>query len=163
MTTLHHTPEQLKAMLDAATGGEWEADAYPPSDVDSYDVQFVTIGESCKLCFPDRYTGHEMCQDVDDAKLIAASRTIAEDAIALHEQLRWRSINSAPQDGTEFQGWFVNDNGIGFWEPRCRFNEDGLLQAWGRVDYDIDGWDNTFDLTFSGWMPLPSPPPQENE
>ena len=71
----------------------------------------------------------------------------------------WISVETAPRDGTEFQGWLVTEGGDGFWEPRCRFNEDGQLGIWGRIDYDIDGWDyGLIHLTLTNWQPLPPPP-----
>lgn len=64
----------------------------------------------------------------------------------------WMLIESAPRDGTEFQAW------VGHWEPRCRYNEDGAFEIWGRVDYDMDEWDFYMHLTPTHWMPTPSSP-----
>lgn len=66
--------------------------------------------------------------------------------------MKWQPIETAPRDGTEFQAW------IGNWEPRCRFNEDGTFQIWGRIDYDIEGWDYYPSAIATHWMPLPEPP-----
>jgi hypothetical protein len=68
------------------------------------------------------------------------------------EGLAWRPIDTAPRNGTEFQGW------TDAWEPRCRFNADGAFEIWGRVDYDKDGWDIYSHLTPTHWMPYPSRP-----
>lgn len=66
----------------------------------------------------------------------------------------WRPADTAPRDGTEFQGWFETQNGSGFWEPSCRYNKNGGLGVWGRVDYDTDGWDYGLShLTLTHWMP----------
>ena len=71
----------------------------------------------------------------------------------------WMPIETAPTDGSEFQAWVINDdNGFGFWEPKCRFNKDGAFEMWGRVDYDIDGWAVHYPYTATHWMPLPPPP-----
>lgn len=73
----------------------------------------------------------------------------------------WRKIESAPKDGTQFQAWVVSERcTYGSWEPFCRYNEDGAFQIYGRIDYDMEGWDVYLHLTPTHWMPLP-PPPKE--
>lgn len=75
--------------------------------------------------------------------------------------MEWQPIETAPKDGTEFQAWLIleNDKLHGFWEPRCKYNEDGILGIWGRIDYDEEDWDYTyFQLVPTHWMPLPEPP-----
>jgi len=87
-------------MLDAVTGGEWAAttvimpegkELMAVLSVPSPSV-YIEIVES-----PDALNGECIQGETDEeAKanhiLIAASRKIAEDAIALHEQLRWRKV-----------------------------------------------------------------------
>lgn len=74
-------------------------------------------------------------------------------------KLVWREISTAPKDGTEFQGWFVTQSGDGFWEPRCRYNEDGNIGVWGRIDYDIYGWDyGLIHINIIHWMAQPTAP-----
>ena len=74
----------------------------------------------------------------------------------------WRGIKSAPRDGTPFQAWIRRDDTpdfIGWWEPECRFNEDGgAFEIYGRVDYDEDGWSVYPHLTSVAWQPQPEPP-----
>ena len=72
----------------------------------------------------------------------------------------WQPIETAPKDGTEFQAWVVlkDRTAGGFWEPKCRFNEHGAFEIFGRVDYDEDGWDCFLHLEPTHWMPLPEPP-----
>jgi hypothetical protein len=71
----------------------------------------------------------------------------------------WQDISTAPKDGTEFQTWVTRSTDPeGWWEPRCRYNEDGAFEIWGRVDYDQDGWDTYAHLEPTHWMPLPPPP-----
>lgn len=73
--------------------------------------------------------------------------------------LLWRDASTAPEDGTEFQGWILTEGGAGFWEPRCKLDEDGTLGIYGRVDYDEDGWDfGLWHLGLTHWMPHPSEP-----
>lgn len=68
----------------------------------------------------------------------------------------WRPMESAPKDGTEFQAW------TNAWEPRCRFNpETGAFEIWGRVDYDMDGWDTYPHLIPTHWQHLPASPTVE--
>ena len=63
--------------------------------------------------------------------------------------MEWKPIEGAPTDGTEFVCWFSRDSTHGDWEPKCRFDEHGALQVYGRVDYDQDGWE-----VYSGdWNP----------
>ena len=79
--------------------------------------------------------------------------------------MEWMEIDSAPKDGTEFQAWIKSEyreDDFGFWEPRCRFNEDGALGIWRRVDYDGEGWDyGLIHLRATHWMPLPQPPTEK--
>lgn len=75
------------------------------------------------------------------------------------DELVWRDISTVPKDGREFQAWIITEDGHGFWEPRCRFNENGQLGMWGRIDYDIDGWDyDLIHLAATHWMPQPGAP-----
>lgn len=59
-------------------------------------------------------------------------------------------IETAPMDGTEFQAILLCDD-IEDWEPRCRFNEHGNFEVYGRVDYDQDGW---YLLNSDNWQPI---------
>ncbi len=69
--------------------------------------------------------------------------------------MEWQPIESAPRDGTEFQGWVYKYG----WEPKCRFDPiTESFQIWGRVDYDQDGWDFYPHMAITHWMPLPAPP-----
>jgi hypothetical protein len=78
------------------------------------------------------------------------------------EMSEWRPIETAPKGGAEFQSWVVDDNGEGHWEHRCRFNaEHGCFELFGRVDYDMDGWEAYPYLVPTHWMPEPTPPPKE--
>ena len=71
----------------------------------------------------------------------------------------WQPIETVPADGTEFIAWFKRDSAYGDWEPRCRINEHGVLQIWGRVDYDQEDWDDYGgSWTITHWMPTPEPP-----
>lgn len=70
----------------------------------------------------------------------------------------WRPIESAPMDGTEFQAWCVNGND-GWWEPLCKYDDEGNFFTWGRVDYDIDDWDLLCSpMRATHWQPLTPPP-----
>lgn len=73
-------------------------------------------------------------------------------------EMMWKPIEMAPKDGTEFQAWVINGDGPGYWAPRCRYNEDGVFQIWGRVDYDLDDWDWHPQERPTHWMPHPTPP-----
>jgi len=78
---------------------------------------------------------------------------------AMLNDLLWRDASTSPEDGTEFQGWIIAEDGAGFWEPRCKLDEDGTLGIYGRVDYDKDGWDfGLWHLRITHWMPQPSEP-----
>lgn len=75
----------------------------------------------------------------------------------------WKPIGTAPKDGTEFMGWVERSDGLacgveGWWEPRCRYNEDGDLTIYGRMDYDLDGFDFYPHLRVTRWMPQPTTP-----
>ncbi len=70
--------------------------------------------------------------------------------------MTWQSVGTAPKDGTEFQGWLITA-GASWWEPRCRFNNDGAFEIWGRIDWDEEGFD-TVNATLTHWMPQPGPP-----
>lgn len=72
----------------------------------------------------------------------------------------WQPIETAPRDGSEFQAWVVAlDNAKnGCWEPKCRFNQmSEAFEIWGRVDYDIDGWE-VYGVKPTYWMPSPTAP-----
>lgn len=70
----------------------------------------------------------------------------------------WRPIETAPKDGTNFQAWCTHSTG-GFWEPKARFNPDtGAFEMWGRVDYDMEGWETYPHSAPTHWQPLPEPP-----
>jgi hypothetical protein len=73
----------------------------------------------------------------------------------------WKPIATAPRRCIEFQAWLSNDDGVGFWAHRCRYNEDGAFEFWGRVDYDMDGWDTYPHVTPTHWMEQPSAPGNE--
>jgi len=71
----------------------------------------------------------------------------------------WQPIETAPNDGSEFQAWITSGEGTGCWESRCRFNEHGVFETWERVDYDEEGWashGNFIDATH--WQPQPLKP-----
>lgn len=71
----------------------------------------------------------------------------------------WRSIETVPKDGTEFQAWIINiDTQFDFWDPRCKFNDDGNFVTFGRIDYDIDGWEFQPQLLPTHWMSQPDKP-----
>lgn len=71
----------------------------------------------------------------------------------------WQPIETAPSDGTEFQAWIARRGSPGYWETRCKFNEDGTFVVWDRIDYDVDGWEPvSFPLAPTHWMPHPEPP-----
>jgi hypothetical protein len=74
--------------------------------------------------------------------------------------MTWQPIETAPRDGTEFQAWMMrDDDGSSHWEPMVRFNpETDAFELWGRIDYDIDGWDTYYWLVPTHWMPQPEPP-----
>jgi hypothetical protein len=96
-----------------------------------------------------------------EAELIQAAR-IAKNIETASE---WKPIEGAPKDGSEFQAWFTDGIRIDrdmCWEPRARF-KDGLLEYWGRIDYDQDGWDSSLNTTWEAthWMPLPTPPKRD--
>lgn len=74
----------------------------------------------------------------------------------------WQPIETAPKDGTEFQAWVVPKYlpvSAGSWETRARFHPDTeQFEVWGRIDYDIDGWDFYYNLTPTHWSPHPASP-----
>jgi hypothetical protein len=75
----------------------------------------------------------------------------------------WQTMDSAPQDGSEFQAWITAVSPQGnpkcWWEPKARVNPDsGSVELWGRTDYDQDGWETYSHLTATHWMPPPDPP-----
>ena len=73
--------------------------------------------------------------------------------------MKWQPIETAPKDGMEFQCWLVTSDGHEFWEPRCKYSPEGILGVYGRIDYDLDGWDfGLWHLGATHWMPLPEPP-----
>jgi hypothetical protein len=77
----------------------------------------------------------------------------------------WQPIETAPDDGTEFQAWAIQREPTenwpdGWWEPRARVNpETEAREVWDRVDYDAEGWtpeDRYWHVTH--WQPVPEPP-----
>ena len=82
-------------------------------------------------------------------------RLLAERA-SLNGSGEWQPIETAPRDGTEFQAWVVH-MGHGYWDWQCRYNEHGAFESFGRIDYDMDGWEVS-PGTPTHWMPNPSAP-----
>lgn len=111
-------------------------------------------GARARKNFDDRtYIFHDMCADAIERGEHSTATPVSG----------WRSMDSAPRDGSEFMASIENDHSPGtlFWEPRCRFNPEAeRFEIWGRTDYDQDGWEFYPSLTFRSWMPqpLPSPP-----
>ena len=76
----------------------------------------------------------------------------------------WKTIETAPKDGTEFDVWCTHQRGYTSGPrrfPNCRYM-DGVLQY-----KHSHGWFtlNTFEWshsTITHWMPLPKPPTKEN-
>lgn len=64
----------------------------------------------------------------------------------------WKTIDSAPRDGTNFQAW-IDKYG---WEPRCRINPE--TNDFEIYDLEIDNWDVFSHMIPTHWMPLPNPP-----
>lgn len=88
----------------------------------------------------------------------------AHRARAQSKRYTWMPINSAPKNGAEFQAWLITEDGDGFWESRCKFDENGSLGVWGRVDYDQDDWDfGLIHLKATHWMPQPCQPTTNNQ
>jgi hypothetical protein len=103
------------------------------------------------------------CAGVDDVHTFV--RVSSPEAAALlakieaADRLEWQPIETAPKDGAEFQAWLLDaGRQHGWWEPRCRFNDDGAFQVWQRVDYDDDGWD-VIEARPTHWLPEPTEPP----
>jgi hypothetical protein len=158
---------QLERLCDAATtrlaSGEWRADAYGLTQIwgdslkggDTMLAQvrgwgYLTGGGSGALGLSEE-DGMAAQKAWGDFIAAANPSAIKELIAAARAGAGWQPIETAPKDGTEFQGW------VGQWEPRCRFNpESETFETWGRVDYDEDGWDVFVPATH--WMPPPDPP-----
>lgn len=75
--------------------------------------------------------------------------------------MEWKRIDGAPTDGSEFQAWVVRndrDDIPGWWCPRCRFDEHGSFQIYGRVDYDMEDFESIGHVSATHWMPQPGEP-----
>lgn len=94
----------------------------------------------------------EQLRNYESERWVTLRESEAAALLARLEALEWRPIETAPKDGAEFQAW------LGWWEPRCRFNDDGAFQVWRRVDYDEDGWD-VIEARPTHWLPEPTEPP----
>ena len=83
---------------------------------------------------------------------------------AVEDVAAWRMLDSAPRDGTEFQGWVKSAiDPMGWWEPKCRFNPDTeAFEIWDRVDYDQDGWECYGHVDPVAWMPEPVAPVRQH-
>lgn len=87
----------------------------------------------------------------------------ADAASALRQLLQerqWRTIDSAPKDGTPIDLWVIVDG----WQdekriPNCTW---GWMRKWGGEE--VQGWVGLGNLhedrVPTHWMPLPSPPPE---
>jgi hypothetical protein len=74
---------------------------------------------------------------------------MADAAIAAYEAAQWRTIESAPKDGTRVDLWVVID---GKGQRVCDVMWDSLRGLW-------DEYDNPFlDEEVKYWRPLPPPP-----
>lgn len=153
--------EEMRAGLRGAFPGAWIAEFGPQggfviSDQNGFSLctrtpwplrepQSVATGLHIARCSPEN---------------IALLLTAAEAHLASSTDVEgWRTMDSAPRDGDEFQSWIVDDTGFGQWEPRSRFNPDTeAFELWGRVDYDQDGWEAYPHVTPTRWMPSPTPP-----
>ena len=110
---------------------------------------------------------HERQEGIAVASMLAEGfaamgRHLRESAALVSPDNGWRSMDSAPKDGTEFQVWTETTTGLRFCEFRARINpETEAEEIWGRVDYDEDGWECVAHLKFGGWRPHPIPPRKE--
>ena len=76
----------------------------------------------------------------------------------------WQPIETAPKDGTEFQAWVRGSDGaMSWWDPRCRYNEEGAFESYGHIDYDIYGWDSCPFWVPTHWMPQPTAPSNSDQ
>jgi hypothetical protein len=70
----------------------------------------------------------------------------------------WRTIDSAPKDGTRI---LLFDNGyiaIGRWSDDARFGNEKYGPGWQIFECEMDEWYAIATDTATHWMPLPSPP-----
>ena len=64
----------------------------------------------------------------------------------------WQPIETAPRDGTEFQGWVQYSEASSGWHPFMRYHE-GDFQSY---DEYFEDW--MYSLNPTHWMPRPLPP-----
>lgn len=71
-------------------------------------------------------------------------------------------MTQAPRDGTVFVAWFKpRSSADGFYHDQCRYNKDGVFETHGRIDYDLDGWEDS-DLMPVAWFII-TPPETPND
>jgi len=74
--------------------------------------------------------------------------------------MEWQPIETAPANG-EFFGYCVNSKGQCWLEPRCRLNEDGVVEVYGWIDCGYEDFEPTPSFwRVTHWMPIPEPPKQ---
>lgn len=96
----------------------------------------------------------------DDDELLMDARIVAEVFLAASPS-PWRSMESAPKDGTRFLAaapYIYREGGVGLPEDRCDIH---IIAA--DPDFDPPQLDSDLDLGWSWdaytyWQPLPSPP-----
>ncbi len=148
------TPNELRAIAEAATAGEWTTDPHPEGAVFEIYAGDLYIAE-CPWGMPDVDVVPRMAVSRANARFIATFdpptvlRLLAD--LEAAEARGWQPIETAPKDGTKFDAW-VPDAFGGYRMAGLSFNTRGKLRQHGLLtEADLPRWP-------SHWRPLPEPP-----
>ncbi len=148
------TPNELRAIAEAATAGPWEAiERSGYHEILAADETSDWYGR--EKMHAVAYVDTEIDQQEAIARFIATFdpptvlRLLAD--LEAAEARGWQPIETAPKDGTKFDAW-VPDAFGGYRMAGLSFNTRGKLRQHGLLtEADLPRWP-------THWRPLPGPP-----
>jgi hypothetical protein len=150
--------DEIERLEKAATSGPWEKapeGSYPSDEA----AKVLGPQKHNRAGHPVRYYAAQFPSE-EDAALIVAMRNALPELIRLArigmkaEGSGWKTIDSAPKDGTEIDLWAKFEKSGWRREPAAHWN--AILGDWQLGDYNASDYMVRPEITH--WMPLPASP-----